>query len=298
MHLLPVVSSDRIAVLDGALEGIVSGRSTRACLAEIYDTAGDLHVVHLKVSSPDKTALAGDVTRWLLGAALGASISPQAYLCQVPAVMLDALWPDIDWRDLWGHELIPGFASESLPVASVSAITPHHDPQLQSALANWPDLLRTAALDEWGANADDNLNNLLQIVTPDGQTDFATIDGSHFLGGDVWTHESIRALWPDRNGHKRHSKLLRAIHGATPPRDVLQGLIHVAQRHMPTLELVEPQLYFWLREMLDDESLAHAVLDCLAIRTTLGWLQDRIDLQDAYSKKSGRTSGGLSVGAA
>lgn len=281
MQLIPVVTADRVATIDGVVSGL-SGSVSRTCLADVYDEQGDLHLVYLKVSSPHKTILAGDLVRWLLASVMSIPVPEHAMLVQVPLEMLEPVCPELPWRDWWQRELIPGFATTGLKsVTPPTPISLNADGILIDELQSWRGLHPTMALDEWLANVDDNLSNILQLIRPDGCSDFATIDGGMIFGSDEWTREAILRWLPDRNAARRHSKLTRAVFGTMPPRDVLVAVLKNARRHSAAMELVQPHLYFWLSEMLDDEPLVNAVLDCMFQRAPLTWISRRMEIADS-----------------
>lgn len=281
IRLLPIVTSDRIASLDMPVAGFNTDSSC-VCLSDIYDEWGKLRSVYLKVTLPEKTTLAGDLLRWHLAAPMNIPQPTEAFLCQVPLVMVEQLYPDIPWREAWQRDLIPGWATTQLASAAPPMpIVPHGDPVLQAALQKWRWLLPTMALDEWGENIDDNISNLIELVQPNGAPDFATLDGGNFLGGDCWTLDSIRALWPSAKSGRRRSKLGKAAFGAMLPEYALERMLARAAHHAAALQVCAPYLHFWLPEMLDDAELAELIMQCLCARSNMIWLRTR--LAHAYS---------------
>lgn len=274
--MIDVITADRIAVLDANLPGM-AGEASRVCIADVFDRYGQLHQVYLKVCLPMKTILAGDIIRWSLAATMQVPVPALAWLCHVPAHMLEALWPELPWREAWGRDIIPGFATVSVyavaPPALVSLVP---DPDMITRLRNWPGLLPTIALDMWSANADDNLSNTLEIVGIDGEVRYATVDGGWLLGSDEWTIEGIMAQCPTGNRYRRISKMARAVYGHMLPPEVKQRLGKLACRHPVALDQCETALRRWLVAMLDTPGMADLVLDCLRARAKLPWLRGEV----------------------
>lgn len=269
-ELLPIVTSDRI----GTLVSAVGGFSSHLAIADIFDDQGQAHAVYLKAYRPNTHSLAGEVVRWTLGAPLNVAQPARAWLCQVPAAMLTALWPEVDWAAEWEDDLVPGFATAMLTGATpATPIGGLLDPTVRAQLLQWPGLAATVALDEWGGNDDANLSNLIYLPQDDGRAAFATVDGGRFLGGDVWTVESLRALRPDSPSARRVSKLGYAAWGALPSAAAIGAVLTAAQGHAPALEMTGAYLYYWLYEILDNHTLAHEAMMVLELRAELPWLR-------------------------
>lgn len=274
--MIDIITADRIAVLDADLPNM-GGEASRVGLAEVFDRHTRPHQVYLKVCLPMKTILAGDILRWSLAAAMQVPVPARAWLCHVPTDMAEALWPDLPWRESWGRDVIPGFATESVyGAAPPTFVELVHDHEMIERLKQWPGLLPTIALDLWGANADDNLSNTLEIVGPDGEVRFATVDGGQMLGGDEWTIDSIRAQCPRGNRYRRISKMARAVYGHMLPAEARKRLTALAGRHIVALDQCEDKLEALLEAMLDTPGMPALALACLRKRAHLPWIRSEV----------------------
>lgn len=274
--MIDVITADRVALLDAALPSMASS-SSRVCIADVFDSDGNLHQVYLKVCLPMKTILAGDIVRWSLAAIMQVPVPSRAWLCHVPVHMVEALWPDLPWREAWGRDVIPGFATLSVYGAAPPALV-HivNDGEMLDRLRKWPGLLQTIALDLWGANADDNIGNTLEIIGPTGEVRYTTVDGGQLLGGDEWTPEGIRAQFPTGNQYRRISKMARAVYGHMLPLEIRNRLAQLSDRHSVALMQCEPSLRLWLDAMLDTPDMADLVVQCLYARASLPWVREEV----------------------
>ena len=241
--------------------------------AEITDRTGSIRTVFIKAYRPESTSLAGEVCRWMLGASLRIDQPAEAWLVQAPVECWEALFPEAEWREMWG-DLVPCFATSEMP-GEPFLVAEASNPDIRRQLIGWPGLLPTIALDEWGANDDGNIGNLFEVVKYDGSISFATVDGGRWLGGDNWTVESLERLRPDRRRTKVYNKLMRATLGPILRKSQVEQLKSIAKRHRAALEGIEHWLLRYMVEMFDDFRLASAALETMRARADLTWLGGR-----------------------
>ncbi|GAB3249067.1 hypothetical protein GCM10027296_12290 [Chitinimonas naiadis] len=185
----------------------------------------------------------------------------------------EAIFPEVDWRETWGN-LVPCFATSEVPGESV-AIVGAKTLGVRPNMTRWANLYPTIALDEWGANDDSNLSNLIEVFKYDGGISYATIDGGRWLGGDNWTLESLGKLMPGKRSAKIYNKLMRAALGPLLNKADADKLLNIALGHTEALESVEQGLMAYMVEILDDFRLATTALETMRARAGIEWIGER-----------------------
>lgn len=222
--------------------------------------------VYVKMYPPDNRGLVNEVIGYLLAEALGLCVPPQAAVALVPRDALPAVpfWvPRGQGAVAW---CTADLAAPSLKVAY------RLDPESPLApvvkeLCKADTTPALVAFDDWLANIDRNLGNLLRLA----KGRYCVIDHGRALTGPHWRVADLEPA-------QQYPNVLRAVLkdcAATPAAEAAMGA--AARDHGAALSAARTELGHWCALLLSDED-QQAAMDFLAARCTEAAILQRYHL--------------------
>lgn len=213
--------------------------------------------VYVKLYAPDTRGLINEIIGHLLAEALGLCVPPRAAVALIPRDALPAVPPWVPHGQSAVAWCTEDLAAPSLKVAyRLDPAAPPLAPLIKE-LCTADTTRALVAFDDWIANVDRNLGNLLRLA----KGRYCVIDHGHALTGPHW-----RA--PDLNPAPQYPNRLRDMLGdcaAGPAAEAAMGA--AARDHGEALSAARTELWHWCALLLPDEE-QQAAVDFLAARCT------------------------------
>ncbi|MBK1655487.1 HipA family kinase [Allochromatium vinosum] len=167
--------------------GIEASHLARVCFSD-----GEIRRVYVKFYPESNHGLVNEITGHLLAAAIGLPVPQHAAVIFVPKIALPACPA---WADTVPGESIPGWCTLDMAAPSLRfLLSQTHDEPLDTThplvdeLRKTDKLISLMAFDDWIANTDRHLGNLLRL----GKHRYLLIDHGQMFGGLTWTAKTLR----------------------------------------------------------------------------------------------------------
>jgi hypothetical protein len=207
--------------------------------------------VYVKLYPENARGLVNEVTGHLLAEAAGLPVPTRSAVILVPKQAITDLAP---WARRLRRRTLVGWCTEDMAAPSIKfhfALNPHaHELTFQKVVAELRDSTITPAviaLDDWIANVDRNLGNLLRLR----KGDYLLIDHGRIFGGPDWSAASLADTASLRTNIVG---ALLGAHARTPRyRLALAGLAR--NSHATALGDVCAELLDWWSVLLEDADM-------------------------------------------
>ncbi len=220
------------------------GISALTHLAYVKDpTTNTQQRAYLKLfTEPDKQFV-NEVTGYLLAAHAGVTQPSRGFVQHVPITVLQSLYPRLKFPV--NRSTLPLWGTSDLGAGTAKHYFHTVTPALIKDLQGWDKLPTAMAFDEWVANIDRNIGNLVRLAA--GQ--YAVIDHGHVLTSPDW-----------KAGHlisgKSYPNKLEQIawpNGVTLP--AKSAAMHALTHHERSLTSAWLELQDWWKTLLSPEDM-------------------------------------------
>ncbi len=196
---------------------------------------------YLKVFPDDSRGMANEIAGWLMASALGLTVPERTCLITVPGAALNAMhggeFP----------EQSVAFGSEALPGRSVKYWFRDIE-AIANTLSRWDERHKATAFDDWTANADRNIGNVIRLE----KNRFVLIDHGDILTGQEWMADMLDPAIEIRN------TLEELIWKGRPDKEDASRIAESAKGHLAALTHSKSELIFWWSMLLRENELKAA----------------------------------------
>ena len=172
------------------------------------------------------------------------------------------LWRDASELEKYRGEVIAWVTTNTNDLNKRIEITQQQDPQIQAylisqvqeSLKNWNHLPELILCDDWLANDDRNLGNLLELPN----RTFTLIDHGGILYGDNWSvWDIMQARLINGPFQKGYAKIYRSRfgNGLFWKQELVTELIELKKKHIQGLNRVKAELFGLIDEFIDSEEV-------------------------------------------
>lgn len=192
---------------------------------------------YCKLYPPNSLGLANELTGHLLGQALGLAVPSRAAVLMVPNAAVPS--PPA-WLRASPHPATPAWCTQDMATPSIRFVFDLRAPAALAAVR--AELLASGetphvvAFDDWIANTDRNLGNLLRL----GKGRYLLIDHGHALGGPAWMPTSLL-----RATREFANTLRRLLSPAATTPAFTDTLADCCRQHAAALDQARPELLHW-----------------------------------------------------
>ena len=229
--------SSLVAILNKQAIGQMA--ETFSCLCEWSD--GSTSTAYIKrFKKVDNLGILNEITGYLIAKGCNLPVASRAGLVKSsPEIFNDNSDDYLDWA------FIVSEVSGTNPVTFFN-VDMHKCKQLIDLVASWDKVSHTIAFDDWVANQDRNLGNI--IVK--GKNEIFLIDHSNMPVSLNW---QVKDLNPNVQTKNKLSDILWAFN--TTPLPIRQKICYEANQHSLIYNKVKDELNYWWSSLLDNDQL-------------------------------------------
>lgn len=209
----------------------------------LRDASGKLKRAWFKLLTAADRQFVNEITGYLLARHCQLPCPQEAFIVHVPVDTLSRLHPHVTFDST--RETLPLWAS--LDLEGRSARYHFHTPTdlLTKELLGWDFLIDAVAFDEWIANMDRNMENLIYL----GKKRWALIDHGNIIGSPAWAT-------PDASMRTRNVLKMLAWPGAIAPKDE-DALIASTEGHaFPFSQAIAEMRHWWGKLLPESDAKA------------------------------------------
>lgn len=237
MRDIPILSKDAYR---GAIR-VVSQGVGNTHIAKITDENGKKREVYASMY-PQKThprSLVNEITAYLLASKMNLPTPPKAWIVFAPITDLIKIYPNTTFNPnqsdfpLWCTSKISGKSAKTIYTTVTSS--------LLKDLANWKSMPDVIAFDEWTANIDRNIGNLIRT----SKSNYIIIDNEDIATGRNWTEKTLNPLSQSDN------KLVNILFGNSGAISlpIKNKMVLSAEDHSDTFTSASPKLKQWWEDI-------------------------------------------------
>lgn len=208
----------------------------------LRDASGKLSRAWFKLFTAADRQFVNEITGYLLARHCQLPCPPEAFIVHVPVETLKKIHPGLSFDG--PRETLPLWASRDLEGRSARYHFNTPTDLLTKELQGWDFLADAVAFDEWVANMDRNLQNLIYL----GKKRWALIDHGHIMGSPAWT--ALDASMRTRNVLK-----MVAWPGVPIPRQNEDAIITSAESHDAPFSQAIAELRHWWSKLLPESDV-------------------------------------------
>lgn len=225
---------------------------------------------YVKLYPEHSRGLVNEVTGYILAKALGLAVPDRAAVILMPRNAIpdppDWLSPSESLVPAWCTQAIDGKSIKFIYSLTMDNLDARIGPIVNELLRS-TDTVDVLAYDDWVANVDRNLGNLLRL----GRCRFAVIDHGQILSGPIWRREDLKAADPYKN-------VLRTLLKKQATDPMFQAkILQASAAHSGALTSALTALVEWWDILLTPEDKA-AALQFLELRASEEYARKRSGL--------------------
>ncbi|SDZ99960.1 hypothetical protein [Alkalimonas amylolytica] len=256
-RMIEVLHESRLA---NVFEIVGEGRTASTLLVSVVWDDGKSRRTYFKMFHKSlPLGLLNEITGYLLAKSCGLPLPTHAGIIKVPKGLIE------NQDDFLPHAFVVSEAPGKTPTTICQLTDPITNQQLNAVmgmLRDWPKLNDTIAFDDWAANTDRNLQN----IVVDGPGKIYLIDHSNlpvkpnWSASDLQPHEKYRNILVD---------ILQIVQDGKLPQK--RAIAVAATQHSDAYNNIIDELEYWWEQFLSaDSSRRKAIDDFLRIRAADG----------------------------